>query len=92
MHEKLVDYKKEDEEYVHRTITWDDEPLLHVDLDASVLREDKMTNILDAIEDENEEDTPLMFQRFVRELLVKLRLKLFCGIHLEFEIKRVHAM
>jgi hypothetical protein len=42
-----------------------------------------MTNILDAIEDENEEDTPLMFQRFVRELLVKLRLKLFCGIKFE---------
>jgi len=33
----------------------------HADPDVAVLHEDKMTDILDAIEDENEEDTPLMF-------------------------------
>jgi hypothetical protein len=80
MHDELVDCKEEDKEYVRSTIYWDDEPLFHVDLDAAALREDKMTDILDAIEDENEEDTPLMFRSFVHELLGELRLKLFRGI------------
>ena len=39
-----------------------------------------MNEILDAIENENEQDTQLMFRRFVRELLAKLRLKLLDAI------------
>jgi hypothetical protein len=69
MHDELVDYKEDDEEYVRRTRIWDDEPSFHVDPDVAVLHEDKMTDILDAIKDENEEDTPLMLQLFVRKLL-----------------------
>ncbi len=40
-----------------------------------------MKEILDAIEDENEQDTPLIFRQFVRELLAKLRLKLLGAIN-----------
>jgi hypothetical protein len=81
MHDEIFYYKEDDKEYARHTIIWDDEPSFHVDLDVAVLREDKMTNILNAIEDENEEDMPLMFRRFVRELLAKLRLKLLLLLH-----------
>jgi hypothetical protein len=56
MHDKLVDCKEDEEGFVRRTIVWDFEPLFQVDYTA-VLCNDKMTNILDAIENENEEDS-----------------------------------
>jgi hypothetical protein len=40
-----------------------------------------MKEIFDAIADETEQDTPLMFRRFVREILAKLRLKLLGAIN-----------
>ncbi len=54
----------------------------HADPDVAVLHEDTMTDILDcdAIGDENVDDTQLLFRRFVRELLTKLRVKLLRGI------------
>ncbi len=52
----------------------------HADPDVAVLHEDTMTDILDAIGDENGDDTQLLFQRFVSELLAKLRVKLLRGI------------
>ncbi len=68
MHNELDDHSVDgdNEEYVRRTIIWDNEFSFQTDLDITVLREDKMNEILDAIEDENEQDTLLMFQRFVR--------------------------
>jgi hypothetical protein len=78
MHNELDDssVNKDNEEYVRRTIIWDDKFSFETDLNVTVLREDKMNEILDAIEDENEQDTQLMFRQFVRELLAKVRLKL----------------
>jgi hypothetical protein len=82
MHKELGDHSQDEdnEEYVRCTIIWDDELSLHADPDVAVLHEDKMTDILDAIEDENEEDTPLLYRLFVLELLAKLLLKLLRGI------------
>ena len=82
MHNELDDssVNKDNEEYVRRTIIWDDKFSFETDLNVTVLREDKMNEILDAIEDENEQDTLLIFRRFVRELLAKLRLKLLDAI------------
>ncbi len=82
MYDEVGDHSQDEdnEEFVHRTIIWDDELSFHAQADAAVLHEDKMTDILDAIEDENEEDTPLLFRPFVRKLLAKLRLQLLRGI------------
>ena len=82
MHNELDDHPvdEDNEEYVRPTIIWNDEFSFQTDLDVSVLRDDKINEILDAIEDENEQDTPLMFRRFVRELLAKLRLRLLDAI------------
>ena len=82
MHNKLDDHSVDEgnEEYVRPTIFWNDQLSFQMDLDVSVLREDKMNEILDAIENENEQDTQLMFRRFVRELLAKLRLKLLVAV------------
>ncbi len=82
MHNELDDYSvdEDNEEYVRPTIIWNDEFSFQTDLDVFVLREDKINEILDAIEDENEQGKPLMFRRFVRELLAKLRLKLLDAI------------
>jgi hypothetical protein len=82
MHNKLDDHSVDEgnEEYVRPTIFWNDQLSFQMDLDVSVLREDKMNEILDAIENENEQDTQLMFRRFVHELLAELRLKLLNAI------------
>jgi hypothetical protein len=82
MHNQLDDHSVDEdiEEYVRPTIIWNDEFSFQTDFNVSVLREDKINEILDAIEDENEQDTPLMFRRFVRELLAKLRLRLLDAI------------
>ena len=59
---------EDNEEYVRPTNIWNDEFSFQTDLDVSVLREDKINEVLDAIdamEDENEQDTPLMFRRVV---------------------------
>ncbi len=87
MHDEPDDYEEDEEYILRRMITWDDdEPSFHVDLGGAVVCEDKMANILDAIEDDYEEGTQLMFRRgFVRELLAELRLKLLhaSGINLK---------
>jgi len=82
VHNEVDDHSvdEDNEEYVRPTIIWNDEFSFQTDLDVSVLREDKIDEILDAIEDENEQDTPLMFRRFVRELLAKLQLRLLDAI------------
>ncbi len=80
MHDELVTGDEDNEEYVLRMIIWDHEFSFHVDQDVAVLHKDKMTDILDAIKDENEEGTQLMLRRFVCEHLAKLRLKLLHGI------------
>jgi hypothetical protein len=82
MHNELDDHSvdEDNEEYVRPTIIWNDEFSFQTDLDVSVLREDKINEILDTVEDEYEQDTPLMFRLFVREILAKLRLKLLDAI------------
>ena len=77
MHNEFDDHSvdEDNEEYVRPTIIWNDEFSFQTDLD-----EDKINEILDAIEDENEQGTPFMFRRFVRELLAKLRLRLLDAI------------
>ncbi len=59
---ELVDHAadEDNEEFVRSTITWDNEFSFQVDPDVTVLREDKMTEILDTINDENEQDMQLM--------------------------------
>jgi hypothetical protein len=82
MHNEL-DYHSTDEhnrEFVPYMNICDNEFLFQADPDVTVLREDKMKEILDAIADENEQDTLLLFLRFVREILAKLRLKLLGAI------------
>ncbi len=83
MHNELDNHSvdEDNEEYVRRTIIWENEFSFQTDLDVTVLRKDKMNEILDAIEDEIEQDTPIMFRRFVRELLAKFRLKLLGAIN-----------
>jgi hypothetical protein len=83
MHNELSDHSanEDSEEFVRRTIIWDDEFSFQADLDVTVLHEEKRTNIIDAFADEIEVDTPLKFQRFILELLAKLRLKMLSGIN-----------
>ncbi len=83
MHDELVDHSADEDsdEFVRRTITWDNEFSFQVDMDETVLREDKMTDILDAVDEKNEMDTPLKFRRFVGELLAKMRIKLLGAIN-----------
>jgi hypothetical protein len=83
MHNELNDHSadEDNEEFVRRTIIWDDGFSFQADPDVTVMREDRMKKILDAIEDENERDTPLMFRQFVRELLAKVCLKLLGAIN-----------
>jgi hypothetical protein len=82
MHDELDDHSVDEdiEEYVRPMIIWNDEFSFQTDLNVSVLRDGKINEILDAIEDENEQDTPLMFRRFFCELLAKLRLRLLDAI------------
>ncbi len=58
MNNELDDHSvdEDNEEYVRPTIIWNDEFSFQTDLDVSVLREDKINGILDAIEDENEQE------------------------------------
>ncbi len=83
MHNELSDHSanEDSEEFVRRTIIWNDEFSFQANPDVTVLHEEKRANIIDAFADEIEVDTPLKFQRFVLELLAKLRLKLLSVIN-----------
>jgi hypothetical protein len=54
MHNELDDHSvdEDNEEYVRPTIIWNDEFSFQTDLDVSVLREGKINEILDVIEDD----------------------------------------